>query len=67
MGNWATKRGEMAYEVVVWSISDQRVVDLIGGITFADGLMLVNQIKSEDPDLNAWVKSFYRKAEEKAA
>jgi hypothetical protein len=67
--NWTAKmrRREMAYKVIVWSNSDQRITDLIEVYSFADGLVLINQIKSEDHDLDGWVCSYYRKVEEKAA
>lgn len=65
--NWATKKREMAYEVVVWSKSDQRVTDNITVYSLTEGQQLAERIKLEDSDLNAWVKSHYRKSEEKAA
>ena len=66
--NWTIKqRRHMAYKIVIWSNSDQRITDRIDVYSFADGLVLINQIKSEDPDLDGWVCSYYRKAEEKTA
>lgn len=67
--NWTAKmrRREMAHKVIVWSNSDQRITDRIEVYSFADGLALISQIRSEDQDLDGCVCSYYRKEEEKAA
>jgi hypothetical protein len=61
--NWAVKR-DMAYKVIVWSKSDQRITDKLKAPSFAVGQQMLAQIRMEDPDLDGWVCSYFRKTKE---